>query len=62
MLIDRIKIDFSDEDENGRMSDSIGLAFTEGEGICDIFLPESDTIVPFSTKFELDAHIATKYT
>ena len=54
LLIDRIKIDFSDEDENGRMSDSIGLAFTEGEGICDIFLPESDTIVPFSTKFELD--------
>ncbi len=54
LLIDRIKIDFSDEDENGRMSDSIGLAFTEGEGICDIYLPESDTIVPFSTKFELD--------
>lgn len=54
LLIDRIKIDFSDEDENGRMSDSIGLAFTEGEGICDIFLPESDTIAPFSTKFELD--------
>ena len=54
LLIDRIKIDFSDEDENGRMSDSIGLAFTEGEGICDIYLPESDAIVPFSTKFELD--------
>lgn len=54
LLIDRIKIDFSDEDENGRMSDSIGLAFTEGEGICDIFLPESDTIIPFSNKFELD--------
>ena len=54
LMIDRVKIDFSDEDENGRMSDSIGLAFTEGEGICEIYLPETDAFVPFSTKFELD--------
>ena len=54
LLIDRIKIDFSNEDENGRISDSIGLAFTEGEGFCDIYFPETDSSYPFSNKFELD--------
>ena len=54
LLIDRIKIDFSDENENGRISDSINLAFSEGEGYCQIFLPDSEIFVPFSSKFELD--------
>jgi len=54
LLIDRIKIDFSNEEEMGRISDSIGLAFTEGEGLCEIYLPDEDTFHPFSTKFELD--------
>ncbi len=54
LLIDRIKIDFSNEDENGRISDSIGLAFTEGEGFCEIYFPENDSSYPFSNKFELD--------
>ena len=54
LLIDRIKIDFSDENENGRISDSINLAFSEGEGYCKIFLPDSEIFVPFSSKFELD--------
>ncbi len=54
LLIDRIKINFSDENENGRISDSINLAFSEGEGYCQIFLPDSEIFVPFSSKFELD--------
>ena len=54
LLIDRIKIDFSDENENGRISDSIGLAFTEGEGFCELYFPETDSIYSFSNKFELD--------
>ena len=54
LLIDRIKIDFSDENENGRISDSINLAFSEGEGHCEIFLPDNEIFVPFSSKFELD--------
>ena len=54
LLIDRIKIDFSNEEEMGRISDSIGLAFTEGEGLCEIYLPDEGTFHPFSTKFELD--------
>ncbi len=54
LLIDRIKLNFSSEEEESRISDSIGLAFSEGEGCCEIYIPDSDTFVPFSTKFELD--------
>ena len=54
LLVDRIKIDLSNEEEIGRISDSIGLAFTEGEQNLEIYLPESETFVPFSNKFELD--------
>ena len=54
LLVDRIKIDFSNEEEVARMSDSISLAFTEGEQTLEIYLPESETFVPFSNKFELD--------
>ena len=54
LLVDRIKIDFSNEEEVARMSDSISLAFTEGEQTLGIYLPESETFVPFSNKFELD--------
>lgn len=54
LLIDRIKLDFSNEEEEGRISDSIGLAFAEGDGICEIYLPDTDLFHEFSTKFELD--------
>ena len=54
LLVDRIKIDFSSEEEIGRISDSIALAFTEGEQTLEIYLPDSETYVPFSNKFELD--------
>ncbi len=54
LLVDRIKIDFSSEEEIGRISDSIALAFTEGEQTLEIYLPDSENFVPFSNKFELD--------
>ena len=54
LLIDRIKINYSDPDEESRISDSVSLAFSEGDGICQIYFPEENTHHPFSTLFELD--------
>ena len=54
LLIDRIKIDFDNEEEDSRISDSISLAFTEGNGICQIYFPEDNSFHKFSTLFELD--------
>lgn len=54
LLVDRIKIDFDNEEEDSRISDSISLAFTEGNGICQIYFPEDNSFHKFSTLFELD--------
>ena len=54
LLIDRIKIDFDNEEEDSRISDSISLAFTEGNGICQIYFPKDNSFHKFSTLFELD--------
>lgn len=54
LLVDRIKVDFTNEEEESRIGDSISLAFTEGEGTCEIYFPDADRFVPFSNKFELD--------
>ena len=54
LLIDRIKINYSDPDEESRISDSVSLAFSEGNGICQIYFPDENTHHPFSTLFELD--------
>ena len=54
LLIDRIKIDFDNEEEDSRISDSISLSFTEGNGICQIYFPEDNSFHKFSTLFELD--------
>ena len=53
LLVDRIvKKDF-DEDDLHRLSDSIGIAFYEGEGQMSLLVNEKTT-KPFSNKFELD--------
>jgi excinuclease ABC subunit A len=54
LLIDRIKVDFNTEEEQSRISDSIGLAFSEGEGTCQLYFPGPRTYHSFSTNFELD--------
>ena len=52
LMIDRIKIDFENE-EDSRISDSISLAFSEGNGNCFLYFPEDSSFHKFSTLFEL---------
>ena len=54
LVIDRIAVDFSEEDNLSRYGDSIALAFGEGNGVCIIHSLESKKEVEFSNKFELD--------
>jgi len=53
LMIDRIKIDFENE-EDSRISDSISLAFSEGNGNCFLYFPEDSSFHKFSTLFEFD--------
>ncbi len=52
LIIDRIKIDFSDPDSEARYGDSIQIAFSEGGGNCIIY--EEGTLHEFNNRFELD--------
>lgn len=54
LVIDRISVDFSDEDNVSRYGDSIALAFAEGNGECIIHSFEENKSSNFSNKFELD--------
>jgi len=54
LVIDRISCDFSDESNEARASDSIAIAFAEGEGNCGIFELDSQQINWFNNRFELD--------
>ncbi|MCE2743379.1 MAG: ATP-binding cassette domain-containing protein [Fluviicola sp.] len=54
LLVDRIKTDFDNEENEGRYSDSISLAFLEGQGKCSIFQPDHSIQTNFSNLFELD--------
>lgn len=54
LVIDRIAIDFSDEDAISRYSDSISIAFTEGDGVCSIHKMSDSSTQTFSNRFELD--------
>lgn len=54
LLIDRIRVTDFEEDEKHRISDSVHLAFTEGNGVCLIHLLESDKTIEFNNRFELD--------
>jgi excinuclease ABC subunit A len=53
VLIDRIVVKEFDEDDEHRLSDSIGTAFYEGEG--DVYLEvDGKKIIHFNNRFELD--------
>lgn len=54
LVIDRIATDFSEEDSISRYSDSISLAFGEGNGTCYIYTLEDQKMNGFSNRFELD--------
>lgn len=53
VLIDRIITKSFDEDDLHRLSDSIGIAFYEGEGEINLSINEKE-LIHFSNKFELD--------
>lgn len=53
LLVDRIIVKDFDEDDIHRISDSVNIAFYEGEGNMLLEINE-ETKLPFSNKFELD--------
>lgn len=54
LVIDRVSIDFSDDDAISRYGDSVSLAFIEGGGECVIRTLSDDKMTSFSNRFELD--------
>ena len=54
LVIDRVAVDFSNEDNVSRYSDSISLAFAEGNGECLVINTTSNKKANFSNRFELD--------
>jgi excinuclease ABC subunit A len=53
ILVDRIVTKAFDEDDEHRLSDSIGTAFYEGEG--DVYIEvDAEKIIHFNNRFELD--------
>ena len=57
MVIDRIQADFSDDGAVSRATDSISIAFAEGNGSCGILDPETNKIKWFNNRFELDGQV-----
>ena len=53
IIIDRITSPITEE-SIARTSESISLAFSEGNGTCELFLPSINEFYHFNTKFELD--------
>ncbi len=54
LVVDRLAVDFSSEDQLSRLADSIQLAFSEGKGDCYIQTMTVNNRTHFSTRFELD--------
>ncbi len=54
LVVDRISIDFSIEDNVSRYGDSISLAFVEGNGNCIVRTMKDGKMHPYSNRFELD--------
>ena len=54
LVIDRITVDFSDENNISRYGDSINLAFTEGHGECLVVTLSDNQNMRFSNRYELD--------
>ena len=57
LVIDRIQADFSDDGADSRATDSISIAFAEGNGSCGILDPETNKIKWFNNRFELDGQV-----
>lgn len=57
LVIDRIQADFSDDGAVSRATDSISIAFAEGNGSCGILDPETNKIKWFNNRFELDGQV-----
>ena len=57
LVIDRIQTDFSDDGAVSRATDSISIAFAEGNGSCGILDPEKNKIKWFNNRFELDGQV-----
>jgi excinuclease ABC subunit A len=53
LVVDRIQTS-NDEDNLARIADSTELTFGEGDGFCEIHLPDSGKVFHFSNRFELD--------
>lgn len=54
LVIDRIAVDFSDDDAVSRYGDSVSLAFIEGGGECAIRTMKDEKNTSYSNRFELD--------
>lgn len=54
LVVDRIQVDFSQEENVSRYGDSISLAFAEGNGTCYVLDMKSKKMQDFSNLFELD--------
>ncbi len=54
LLIDRIRVQKFDEDEQYRIADSVNIAFGEGQGTCYLFLLYGEKMKEFNNRFELD--------
>lgn len=54
LVVDRISVDFEDENNVARYGDSVDLAFAEGHGTCLIYNADDKTTTEFSNLFELD--------
>ena len=57
LVIDRIQTDFSDDGAISRATDSISIAFAEGNGSCGFLDPETNKIKWFNNRFELDGQV-----
>ena len=53
LVVDRLKV--SDKKETvSRLTDSTETAFYEGQGVCALYFPDSNTLESFSTRLECD--------
>lgn len=53
IVVDRIVVKFFEEEDIHRLSDSVSLAFAEGEGHCSLLINE-DRFLHFNNRFERD--------
>lgn len=55
ILIDRLElVDPTDKEQLSRLLDSVGRAFSQGDGACEVTIPSENQTYPFSNRFEAD--------